>query len=63
MLKRKAFWLLLASGVLLPFDCIPSVPHVLNQLNPLNNPLFTQLAARIPALQSILTLLNRLPHL
>jgi hypothetical protein len=63
MLKRKAFWLLLASGVLLPFDCIPSIPHVLNQLNPLNNPLITNLAARIPALQGILNALNNLPHL
>jgi len=60
MLKRKAFWLLLASGIVLPFNCIPSASDLLRGFN--TTTLMTQLqslANQIPALAPLVNLLRQ----
>jgi hypothetical protein len=59
MSKRKAFWLLLASGIVLQFNCIPSFPQLLGQ----SSTLLTSLVTRLPAnIQPIVNaLINLLP--
>jgi len=60
MLKRKAFWLLLASGIVLPFNCIPSASDLLGRFN--TTTLMTQLqslANQIPALRPLVNLLDQ----
>jgi len=59
MLKGKAFWVLLASGIVLPFNCIPSVPNLLSGLNTTLLTQLQSLANQIPALQSLVNLLDR----
>ena len=61
MLKRKALWLLLATGIVLQFDCIP---EPFNLLSGTGTNLINTLVARLPAnLQTIINgLLNFLPR-
>lgn len=37
MSKRRAFWLLLATGIMLPFNCIPTVPDLATLIQQIQN--------------------------
>jgi len=50
MLKRKALWLLLASGIVLQFNCIPSTSSLLGGSG--LTTLLTYLGTTFPALQT-----------